>query len=60
MKVKIKDQVFDSAVEPIMIVLEGNEKQLIASMTEEDKRFCVFPDDLGEEEALRFMQIVAE
>lgn len=57
MKVKIKDQVFDSDQEPIMIVLEGDEKQLISSMSEEDKRFCVYPDTMSEEDIVKFMNI---
>lgn len=57
MKVKIKDQVFDANVEPIMIILEGNEKELIASMVEDDNKFCVFPDEMSEAEILEFMGI---
>lgn len=59
MKIKIKDQIFDSSQEPIMIVLEDDEKQLIASMTEEDKRFCIYPDTMSEEEVVKFMNIGA-
>lgn len=57
MKVKIKDQVFDSANEAIMIILEGDEKHLIASMAIEDQKFCVYPDEMNEEDILKFMNI---
>jgi hypothetical protein len=57
MKVKIKDQVFDSRNEPILVLLERDEKELIANMAPDDKRFCVFPDDWNEEDVLKFMEI---
>lgn len=57
MKIKIKNQVFDSRNEPILVVLEGDEKELIASMASDDKRFCVFPDDWSEEDILKFMEV---
>jgi len=44
MKVRIKNEIYDSNIEPILVILEDDEKELIANMGEQTK-FCSFPDN---------------
>jgi len=56
MKVKIGDVIYDSDEEPIMLILDEYNKQDIADMIDEDyKVYCVYPDDMEEEEIEYFM-----
>lgn len=43
MKVKVGTQVFDSDKEPILLVLDSEEKELISNMGDQTK-FCSFPE----------------
>ena len=43
MKVKIGDEIYDSADEPIMIVLSKGEKEQIANMSPDCSKYCVYP-----------------
>lgn len=45
MKVKIGDQIYDSSLQPIMIVFEGDEKERIGNMRSEDTVFCSAPEN---------------
>jgi hypothetical protein len=56
MKVKIGNRIIDSADEPIMIILDNNEKELIGSMSPEDMKFCSFPFDVRREVIEEFMK----
>jgi hypothetical protein len=44
MKVKIGDKLYDSSIEPIMVILTDYEKELISHMTFDDVKICVYPD----------------
>ena len=55
MKVKIGEMIFDSNIEPIMLILEEGDKINIAAMGEQ-KKYCSFPEFLNEEEIIDFMK----
>jgi hypothetical protein len=55
MKVKIGNKIFDAKDEPLMIILEESEKQLISSMSKDDKKFCVYPDSISTDQIKIFM-----
>ena len=44
MRVKIGNKIYDAKDEPIMIILEGNDKNNIANMLPEATMYCSFPD----------------
>lgn len=59
MKVKVGDQVFNSVDEPILLVLDEQDKKNIASMEEGFVKYCSYPSDkVTEEEAEAFMQTI--
>lgn len=45
MKVKIGDRIYDSNVEPIMLILDKYDKKNISNMKEDATKFCSHPDD---------------
>jgi len=57
MKIKIKDKIYDSKEEPIMLILEDYNKEHITKMSPEAKKYLEFPDSMTEEEAKEFMII---
>ncbi len=57
MIVKIKDKLFDSENEPIMIILNDQEKELISNMGTQTK-FCVFPENYNTKDVEKFMKQV--
>jgi hypothetical protein len=54
MLVKIDNMLFDTAIEPIMIILSSEEKDLIRDMGNQTK-FCVVPQHYEQEEIEAFM-----
>ena len=56
MRVKIGDKIYDSREEPIMIILEEYNKRDIENMSNEDMRYCVFPQEMNEDDIERFME----
>jgi len=58
MRVKIGDKVYDSELEPIMLILSSEDKKNISSMTPKAKKYCSFPDspEYTEERILEFMK----
>ncbi len=56
MKVKIGNKIYDSDEEPIMVILDDYNKHDISHMAEDDKKYCVFPTDLSEDQAREFMK----
>ncbi|MGG1671529.1 hypothetical protein ACIFOE_12920 [Paenibacillus sp. NRS-1783] len=59
MIVKIGEQFFDSYDEPILLILNKNEKALIGDMGEQ-KVYCSFPTDCEPEEIAKWMKIPEE
>jgi len=55
MKVKIGDKFTDSHDEPIMIILNASEKQLISEMGEQTK-FASFPKKYGTDNIKKFIK----
>lgn len=43
MKVKIKDTIYDSEEDPIMIILSKGEKEQIANMHRDCFKYCSYP-----------------
>lgn len=44
MKVKIRDETYDSEDMPIMLILSDEEKSLIGDMSPGNHKFCSFPE----------------
>ena len=53
MKVKVGDQMFDSNVEPVMVILSESDKENIENMAPEATRYAVFPDEWGDADRMR-------
>jgi len=45
MKVKVGDKVYDSAEEPIMVILTDGDKKNIANMSPEATKYCSYPGE---------------
>lgn len=56
MKIKIWDTIYDSNDQPIMIILDKNEKKLIANMAENATKFASFPEDSNKTEIEEWMK----
>jgi len=62
MQVKIGDKIYDSNDQPIMLIFDKEERELIANMMDESNKFCSYPDESewtsnGFEAIKRFMHI---
>ncbi len=57
MKVKIKDRIYDSEKEPVMIILSQQDKENICNMTHVAKKYCSYPDSIPAGEICEFMKI---
>lgn len=57
MKVKIKDKIYDSKEEPIMVILNSYNKTHISNMAPLATKYCEFPDNITEEEVEKFMKM---
>lgn len=55
MIVKIRNVFYDSEDEPIMLILNSEEKELITDMGEQTK-FCEFPENYNCAEVIKFMK----
>ena len=55
MRVKIGNKIYDSKIEPIMLILEEYNKEDIANMAEETNKYCEFPDGMNTNEVAKFM-----
>lgn len=56
MIVKIRDKLYSSEDEPIMLVLADTDKQLISDMGAQ-KIYCRFPEGTKQEEVVKFMDV---
>lgn len=56
MKVKIGNTIFDSKLEPIMIILSSSDKYNIANMDVSDKKYCCYPENISWEQIKEFMK----
>lgn len=57
MLVKIGDKLYDSEKQPIMVVLSDEEKSLIGDMSNDNHKYCSFPEEISTEGIMDFMQI---
>jgi hypothetical protein len=57
MKVKIGDKIYDSREEPILLILNEEDKRNLERMDTEATKFLSFPDKMDLNEAKRFMKI---
>ena len=62
MKVKIGDKIVDANDEPVMLIFEDEEElvtvgQHITNMLPEARKYCMYPDDMTNEEVRKFMMI---
>ena len=53
MIVKIGSKLYDSEDEPILIILSTDDKNNIANMPEENKKYCSYPDKGYSEKDIR-------
>jgi hypothetical protein len=44
MKVKVGDRVYDAKDQPVMVILEPQDKINIAAMPEDKTKYCGYPD----------------
>jgi hypothetical protein len=56
MKVKIGNTIYDAEEEPIMIILDEDDKINISKM-ETARKYCVYPDDYDTEKIKEFMEL---
>ena len=58
MKVKVGKRVYDSQKLPIMLVLTAGEREQIAEMPPDARKYAQFPEGFGDEKAMReWMQL---
>lgn len=54
MKIKVGDTVYDGAKEPVMVILEDQDKRNIANT--DDKKYASYPDSFSIKEIKKFMK----
>ncbi len=57
MKVKIKDIIYDSELEPIMLIMDKTDKENISNMISTATKYCSYPEDSDVDEIKNFMKI---
>lgn len=57
MRVKIGNTYYDSLEQPIMVVFDDGEKELIGNMRNIDMKYCSFPEESRVEDIENFMDI---
>lgn len=55
MRVKIGNKIYDSKIEPIMLILEDYNKEDIKDMADESNKYCEYPDGMDTQEVAKFM-----
>jgi len=56
MKVKVGNKLYNSEKEPIMLILNSEEKRLIGNMRQVDNKFCSYPYEFGQNLVKKFMK----
>ena len=56
MKVKVFDIVYDSEVQPVMVILNDNDKENIKHMLPEATKYCGYPSGSDPEEIRQWMK----
>ncbi len=57
MLVKIGSILYDSNAEPIMLILDDQDKSNISSMDPKCQKYCSYPAEMDPDEARKFMRI---
>jgi hypothetical protein len=55
MRVKVGETIYDSGIEPVMVILTAEEKADIAELDHDETMYCRFPIGMGEDEAGAWM-----
>jgi len=55
MKVKIRDQIYDTTIDNIELVLTAKEKKTISKMSSENTKYCSHPSFMRKDEVARFI-----
>jgi len=55
MKVKVGNKIYDGNEQPVMIILEGKDKENIKNMLPECTKYCMYPDTFTKEEISKWM-----
>jgi len=55
MKVKVGDKVYDGSEEPVMVILNDDDKANIHAM-EEYSKYCAYPKTMSSEDAMSWMR----
>lgn len=56
MKVKIGNKIYDAEKEPIMIILDDNDKILLGNMPKDNYKYCCFPENIDSKKVIKFME----
>jgi hypothetical protein len=56
MMVKVGNKTYNSEQEPLMIIFEESEKEMVSQMRKTDKKFCVHPESMTQDEVFKFMR----
>jgi len=54
-KIKIRNKIYDSSEEPLMLILSDKDKRNIIKMNKEDTKYCVHPDFMKRFEVAEFI-----
>lgn len=55
MKVKIGNKIYDSETEPVMVILSDGDKKNIENMLPHCTKYCSYPDIIGNDEIIKWM-----
>ena len=55
MRIKVRDETYDGEDEPVMVILTNKDKENIANMDKGCTKYCMYPDNMNEEEVLEWM-----
>ena len=56
MKVKVGNKIYDAENEPIMVILNDNDKENIARMLPDATKYCSYPEGYDETKIKGFMK----
>lgn len=56
MKVKIGDKIYDGDKEPVMVILNDDDKYNISNMCEDCCKYLSYPENMSERDAEKFME----
>ena len=57
MRVKIRNEVYNAEIEPILIILNEDDKENIKNMADDCLKYCVAPGEMIEDDIREFMKL---